>query len=436
MIWYTSQIKYTEVEFKETNCWDRKGFIGGFIMMRLFWATSGVFAALLTFSALANAQNVPERPKPTLDLISLARQTYIFELAPDTSPTEVRRIARGAAGIGGGRPEHVYMAVMRGFSARVSDTDLLEIQEEFPEIVGIQRSNIFTISKGKPPGTPGGGGETSGGKTIPWGVARVLPKDGDGNTKIQDCEAGCKTVWVLDTGIDRDNADLNVDIARSKNCIRRGPDDFDDGHGHGTHVAGTIAAIDNDIGVVGVAAGTTVVAVRVLNKRGSGTTAEVVCGIDYVAAKASAGDVANMSLGGPGDQMLDDAVMAAAGKGIFFSLAAGNDGKLAIGSPARVNHPTHVYTVSAIDSDDNFAFFSNWGNPPVDFGAPGYSVLSTKKGGGTETKSGTSMAAPHVAGLLSLKGNVGSCGEAQGDPDGNPDKIAFLSGETCWLPGS
>ena len=140
-------------------------------MMRSFWMISGVFGLLLTFSSLTNAQNAPEKPKPSLDLINLARQTYIFQLAPDTSPAEIQRIARGAAGIGGGRPEHVYTAVMRGFSARVSDADLVEIQEEYPEIVGIQRSNIFTISKGKPPGTPGGGGgggggdDTSGGET-------------------------------------------------------------------------------------------------------------------------------------------------------------------------------------------------------------------------------------------------------------------------------
>ncbi len=136
-------------------------------MIRTIWTISGIFGLLLTFSSLANAQNAPERPKPNLDLINLARSTYIFQLAPNTSPAEVQRIARAAAGIGGGRPEHVYTAVMRGFSARVSDSDLVEIQEEYPEIVGIQRSNVFTIAKGKPPNTPGGGkgsgNETSGG---------------------------------------------------------------------------------------------------------------------------------------------------------------------------------------------------------------------------------------------------------------------------------
>lgn len=416
-------------------------------MVRAFWSIISAFILFITFFVPASAQTMPERPRPGLDLVNLARQTYIFQLESDTSPAEVQRIAREAAGIGGGRPEHVYTAVMRGFSARVSDADLVEIQEEFPEIVGIHRSNIFTITKGKPPGTPGssGGGEepaTSGGDTIPWGIAKVLPRNASDETEIQDCENGksCRTIWVLDTGVDVDHSDLIVDTGRSKNCVAaigfRGKDTFDDEHGHGTHVAGTAAARSNGSDVVGVAAGATVVSVRVLDRRGYGTTAEVVCGIDYVAAKGSDGDVANMSLGGPVDQLIDDAVVEAADKGILFSLAAGNEGTDANNSsPARVDH-TNVYTVSATDSDDGFAVFSNYGNPPVDVAAPGVGILSLKRGGGTDTKSGTSMAAPHVAGLLSLKGTVGSCGPATGDPDGDPDAIAFLAGGTCWSPGS
>ncbi len=91
-------------------------------------------------------------------------------------------------------------------------------------------------------------------------------------------------------------------------------------------------------------------------------------------------------------------------------------------SPARVNH-ANVYTVSAIDSNGNFAWFSNYGNPPVDVAAPGVGVLSTASGGGTTTMSGTSMAAPHVAGLL-LLGSLNTVGSASGDPDGTPDPIA------------
>jgi subtilisin family serine protease len=153
------------------------------------------------------------------------------------------------------------------------------------------------------------------------------------------------------------------------------------------------------------------------------------------------GDVANMSLGGPTDQSIDDAVFAAAEAGILFSLAAGNEGTDAnTRSPARVNHE-NVYTVSAIGSGDSFASFSNYGNPPVDRAAPGVGIVSLKRGGGTDTKSGTSMAAPHVAGLLILQGNAGCDGTANGDPDGtdgdggNGDAIAHLEGFSCPSPG-
>jgi subtilisin family serine protease len=216
---------------------------------------------------------------------------------------------------------------------------------------------------------------------------------------------------------------LNVDAGRSVSFVTRGKNSAKDGNGHGTHVAGTIAAIDNGIDVIGVAAGATVIAVRVLGNSGSGFYSWVIAGIDHVADNGSSGDVANMSLGGPPSQAVDAAVVAAASKGIMFSLAAGNSSNDANNhTPARVNGD-NIYTVSAIDSSDDFAWFSNYGNPPIDWAAPGVSVLSTKKGGGTTTYSGTSMAAPHVAGLL-LLGGIQSDGTASGDPDGNPDPIA------------
>ena len=189
-------------------------------------------------------------------------------------------------------------------------------------------------------------------------------------------------------------------------------------------MAGIIAAKSNSIDVVGVAPGAPVVSVRVLDSSGAGWISTIVSGVDYVATQASAGDVANLSLGGAGHfQSLHDAVLAAADKGILFAIAAGNDGTSCWDfEPAHVEHP-NVFTVSAIDSQDTFASFSNWGNPPVDFAAPGVGILSLGMGGGVATLSGTSMAAPHVAGLL-LLGQVIADGTATGDPDGAPDPIA------------
>jgi subtilisin family serine protease len=256
---------------------------------------------------------------------------------------------------------------------------------------------------------PGGGG---GAQTTPWGITRVGGA-GDGTGK---------TAWIIDTGIDLDHPDLNTSRACHRNFSSG--NSADDGNGHGSHVAGTIAAINNSTGVVGVAANAFVCAVRVLNNAGSGSWESVTNGVNYVAANGANGDVANMSLGGSGSNAtLEKAISDAAGKGIKFAIAAGNDGSNAANyTPARVNG-ANIYTVSAVNSSGCMASWSNYGNPPVDYAAPGVSILSTYKGGGTRTLSGTSMAAPHVAGILLIT-SVKTDGYASCDPDGNPDPIA------------
>jgi subtilisin family serine protease len=129
-----------------------------------------------------------------------------------------------------------------------------------------------------------------------------------------------------------------------------------------------------------------------------------------------------MSLGGPVSQALDDAIVAAAGKGIKFVVAAGNSAANANNySPARVNG-SNIYTISASDSGDRFASFSNFGNPPIDYCAPGVSIKSTWKGGAYNTISGTSMASPHAAGVL-LLGTAKTSGFVAGDKDSSPDPI-------------
>ncbi len=306
---------------------------------------------------------------------------------------------------------YVYSNALSGFSVKIAPGQMKKLETD-ASVKHIEEDQVITlspiqVSKGK----PGGGGTTPpAAQVIPWGIARV-------NGGV---DATGKTVWIIDTGVDFDHPDLLVDASRAANFTSdRSGDDL---NGHGTHVAGTIAALDNGFGVVGVAAGATVVPVKVLNRRGSGTNSGVIAGIDYVAANAANGDVANMSLGGGVSTALDDAVVAAAAAGVKFALAAGNESDDANNhSPARANH-ANIYTISAMDSNDTFAYFSNYGNPPIEYCEPGVSIYSTYMGGGYATLSGTSMASPHMAGLLTL-GAVRTDGYVLNDPDGNPDPI-------------
>jgi subtilisin family serine protease len=304
--------------------------------------------------------------------------------------------------------DHVYGSALRGFSARLGQAEVQRLAND-PAVAYIEQDSVVTLADPIVEKT----GVTIQSQTVPPGITRV----GGGTTFT-----GSGRAWIIDTGIDLDHPDLNVDVARSRTFVNNSKSP-DDGNGHGSHVSGTIAAKDDANGVVGVAAGATVIAVQVLGRTGSGTTSGVIAGVDYVRSSGSNGDVANMSLGGGLSTALDSAVQAAAAAGVKFALAAGNSGADANNSsPGRVNG-ANIFTVSAVNSSDVFASFSNFGNPPVDFAAPGVSILSTYKSGGFATLSGTSMATPHVAGVL-LFGSVGSDGTAINDPDGEPDPIA------------
>jgi len=326
---------------------------------------------------------------------------------------KVKTYGKGLLKAKGMRPEaisHAYGKVLKGFAADLTPAEAAALQKD-DRVAYVEQDKIIALGK------PTKGGTTPSTQTIPAGITRVGYGDGTG-----------KTAWVIDTGIDLDHPDLNVDVARSKSFLTSGANyaSPDDGNGHGSHVAGTIAAKNNTIGVVGVAANASVVAVRVLDARGSGSTSGVIAGVDYVGANGQLGDVANMSLGGGVSQALDDAVLKASAN-VLFALAAGNETDNANNhSPARVNG-ANIYTISAMDASDTFAYFSNFGNPPVDYCMPGVSIQSTWMNGGYNTISGTSMATPHMAGVLLMKGkSFTTSGAVKNDPDGNADPIAHL----------
>ncbi len=360
----------------------------------------------LAFCASASANGNQPTYSLNKDLADVQNRC-IVELVDQVAADEVGPLANHFAARGNASIKATYKHSIKGFTINMPCHAAAKAFGKDNLIKSMEPDGIVSINKGKPVQNPDPQQES-------WGTGRVGgPVDGTGYT-----------AWIIDSGIDLDHPDLNVDTSRAFSAVRGGADDQ---NGHGTHVAGTIGALDNTIGSLGVAPNTTVVPVRVLDRRGSGSISGVISGVDYVAANAAPGDCVNMSLGGGISQSLDDAVLAAAAKGPIFAIAAGNEGQDANNSsPARVNGP-NVFTISAIDINDTMPSWSNWGNPPVDYAAPGVNIFSTWKGGGTNTISGTSMATPHACAVLMLTGgNPSTSGTANGDPDGNPDPIIHL----------
>ena len=370
---------------------------------------------------------------------------YVVVLRPSAgSPAEVAGEQRRRHGL---RIGHVYSAALQGYSATVPESSLAALRAD-PRVAAVSPDLPIHASA----------------QTLPTGVDRVQAdrssaRAGDGAGAVD------ADVAVIDTGIDPGHPDL--DVAGGVDCTGSGS--WADGSGHGTHVAGTIAARDDDSGVVGVAPGARLWSVRVLGARGAGSTSTVICGVDWVTANAATIEVANMSLGGPGrdpggsgcatGDAEHDAICHSVRAGVTFVVAAGNeavDARNAV--PAAYDE---VITVSALadfdgrpggaapptcrsDLDDTFASFSNYG-PPVDLIAPGTCILSSWTGGGFRTISGTSMASPHVAGAAALYAAghpgaapdevraalvaAGSAGwSSSDDPDGVPEPLLELSG--------
>lgn len=367
----------------------------------------------------------------------------------------VRQVAADLAGPHGGRVEFAYSHAIKGFSLYIPDQAYERMMPQVSDIFTCEPDTLAQSAQqrggGKPPKDGGGGGSGGGGGTPPpqvvdWGVARVAGYVADPNAdglvqglgnpgeNLVDANNNPRTnrVWVIDSGIDMTNADLNISATDNACYLRRCNGNWNDEYGHGTHVAGIIGAKNNTIGTVGVAPGATLVSMRVLDRRGSGPDSGVIAAIDDVAAMAQAGDVANLSLITSYMKAMNDAVLGLATKGLFVTIAAGNTRSDASNfSPASAN-ATNVYTVSATDNaNDTFASsYSNYGDAdnlgsPIDAAEPGSNIVSLAIGGGTTTKTGTSMAAPHLAGILLLQGVVHNGGLVSGDPDGFADPVGI-----------
>jgi subtilisin family serine protease len=329
----------------------------------------------------------------------------------------------------GAQVRFVYEHAIKGYAATISEQGLRGVQRD-PRVDYVEADGVMRISApkwcsdpanaGHPACAGDGGGEDPApepdptcpaSQALPWGVDKI---DADeSSTLAGDCTDSVSNVhvYVIDTGADAAHSDLNV-----VNHVNFAGGPNKDCHGHGTHVAGTIAAKDNTSDVVGVAPGAPITGVKVLSCSGSGSYSGVIRGIDWVTADAvnKTAAIANMSLGGGFSQAVNDAVIGSADSGVVYSVAAGNSNADACNySPASAGTHPGVITVGATTSSDTKASFSNYGTC-VDIWAPGVSILSTRSGGGTTTMSGTSMAAPHVGGgaALYLSTHTGSSASA------------------------
>ncbi len=310
------------------------------------------------------------------------RSSFIVVLQPGV--TDVPGVAAGLAASARGEIGFVYEHALRGFSITASDAAAAGLARN-PRVAYVERDQQVTLAA----------------QVTPTGIDRIFAT---GNPAIdidaQDDWRVDVDVAVIDTGVDFQHPDLNV--WPGVNCASGSPfrakcqtglNAGDDDHYHGTHVAGTIGALDNGIGVVGVAPGARIHPVKVLNSQGSGYTSWIVAGIDWVANPANGIEVANMSLGGSGYSQAEyDAINSAVNNGVAFAVAAGNESDDANNhSPATFENI--VLTVSALadfngqpgggapstcraDQDDTLADFSNWG-PDIEITAPGVCILST-----------------------------------------------------------
>jgi subtilisin family serine protease len=381
-----------------------------------------VVLAQPTSTTTSSASPTQEEAAEATNAGDVIPDRYIVVLKEDSTGQQVASARRGGqdptqvaneqARQHGLKVRDVYRNTIQGYAAEIPEDEIQEVEND-PRVAFVEQDQVMKATKKKKKKEKRRRNPAPIAQVLPWGINKI---DADvSSTKAGDGTGGVSNVnaYIIDTGIST-HGDLNVTNPAALNAVNDGKNY--DCNGHGTHVAGTVAAKDDSSDVVGVVPGAPLTGIKVLRCNGSGTTSGVIAGVEWVTANAEKPAIANMSLGGGASDALDQAMKKSAESGIFYAVAAGNDGADACTkSPARAGAGTNngIMTVAATDSADKEASWSNYGSC-VDIWAPGVSILSTKRGGGTTTKSGTSMASPHAggAGALYLSTNTGASASA------------------------
>ena len=324
---------------------------------------------------------------PPADIQAEAKSSYIFKFDSSVATSEMSELAATLTDAYNGSLRHVFTNVLHGFSASISGTDATDLVNENDEVISVVNNGV-----GRIPGAVGGaqGGKRGGEKGKPmaaevesWGVDVV------GGPAVASTS---HHAWIIDTGIDDYYDGIELNIGEGENYVSKGKNTTDDTNGHGTHIAGILASIDNDTGVVGIAGGAMVHPVRVLHNSLWGTIDDIIAGVNYVAGKIAEypkkdTHVVNMSLtiGYEGQEAaaaeFDLAMDGLIATGVPIAVCVGNDSSDVSGYTPANSTASNVYTVASIDSSLGLASDSNYGTPDqVDFVAPGVSIESLKPG--------------------------------------------------------